>query len=326
MKSAAFEAIHGIRGDASVRLHKLWATLLTLCIFSFSGLSASAETPLTANENFVSESTETLDGVFCRLWRTEAKSKACLVCIHGLGLNSGSYAEFGHRLAKEGFLVYAIDVRGFGVLAKEEAKPKIDLSGTLKDITSVLATLHDRHTDIPFFVIGESMGGALAVRTTAANPGLVDGLISSVPANERFQQKKTNLKVALRLIMKPSAPFAIGEKLVNQATTDNELRERWQNDPLNRLTLSANELLSFQRFMNENHDYARRIVDVPVLILQGCEDRLVKPEGTIDLFNEVGTKDRFLVLVGSAEHLMLQKGQFTEKLIATILGWLNTHL
>ena len=40
--------------------------------------------------------------------------KVALLCIHGLGLYSGSYQDFGTRMARVGIATFAIDVRGFG--------------------------------------------------------------------------------------------------------------------------------------------------------------------------------------------------------------------
>ena len=50
--------------------------------------------------------------------------------------------------------------------------------------------------------------------------------------------------------------------------------------------------------MNQNHDRAKEITNTPVLILQGGKDHLVKQEGTIELFNELATQDKDLILVG----------------------------
>jgi len=252
--------------------------------------------------------------------------KAALLCVHGLGLYSGSWAAFGKRMSSLGYPVYAIDVRGFGSWMEAKGHKKVDFTDCLTDVQNTLTAVRRANPGLPVFLVGESMGGAIALRATALYPDLLTGLISAVPAGERFQQKRTDLKVALHMLEGPNRPFNIGTKIIDQATDKPGLREAWEDDPLDRMKLSPRELLQFQRFMNENHDSAKAITDRPVLLLQGCKDRLVKPEGTVELFNELATPDKDLILVASAEHLMLEKKQFTPELISTLANWIDSHM
>jgi len=147
-----------------------------------------------------------------------------------------------------------------------------------------------------------------------------------VPAGERFQQKKTELEVALRLLAGFNRPFDIGSKVIEQATDKDELKNEWKDDPLGRLKLAPTELIQFQDFMNDNHDRAAAIKTTPVLIVQGAADKLVKPEGTVELFQELATPDKDLEMVAGGEHLIFEEGQFKEETIKLVAGWLDSHL
>ncbi len=263
----------------------------------------------------------------CMAWIDPAtKSHAVILCVHGLGLHNGTYEDFGKRMAKLGFPTYAIDVRGFGSWMEAKGRERVDFEGALLDIQSTLKVIRRANRGVPVFILGESMGGAIALRATALYPDLVDGLISSVPAGDRFKQAKTNLKVALRLIGDPDKPFNVGEGVIKQATNKEELRASWANDPLARMNISARELMQFQNFMNQNHESAKLIKDKPVLFVQGCNDKLVRPEGTVELFNELATTDRQIVLIPNAEHLIFEENQFTDQNIEAVNKWLLDHL
>lgn len=263
----------------------------------------------------------------CLAWVDwEKPVRAVIVCVHGLGLHNGTYEDFGVRMKQDGFAVYAIDVRGFGSWMAAEGRKRVDFDHCLEDIKQTLKVVRRAHPDKPVFLLGESMGGAIALRATAMYPDLVDGLVSSVPAGDRFKQGKTSLKVALRLLSSPDKPFNVGEEVIKQATVKPELREAWMTDPLARMKLSPRELLQFQSFMNGNHDSARQINETPVLIVQGCKDHLVRPEGTIELFNKLNTADRKIILMPNAEHLIFEEGQFREKNIEDVLAWLETRI
>lgn len=263
----------------------------------------------------------------CMAWvEPGVKAKAVILCVHGLGLHNGTYEDFGKRMAKLGFPSYAIDVRGFGSWMDAKGRERVDFEGCLLDIQSTLKVIRRANKGLPVFILGESMGGAIALRATALYPDLVDGLISSVPAGDRFKQAKTNLKVALKLIGDPDKPFNVGEGVIKQATNKEELRALWANDPLARMKISARELVQFQNFMNQNHESAKLIKTKPVLFVQGCNDKLVRPEGTVELFNELTTTDRQIVLIPNAEHLIFEENQFTDQNIEAVNKWLLDHL
>lgn len=254
-------------------------------------------------------------------------AKAVILCVHGLGLHNGSYADFGKRMAKLGFIVYAVDMRGFGSYKDVEGKEHVDFDGCLSDIKATLKVLHRAHSGLPVFLLGESMGGAIVMHATAAYPELVDGTISSVPAGTRFRQGTTTVKVALHAIEGGlNKEFDVGSGVIKQATEKPELREAWGNDPLNRLNLSPRELMLFQSFMDHNHDVAPLIKSTPVLMVQGCKDKLVKPEGTVQLFNELGTNDRRIQLVQNGEHLIFEENQASDAALDSLTNWLDLHI
>lgn len=263
----------------------------------------------------------------CLSWvDSEQPVRAVLLCVHGLGLHNGTYDAFGKRLSKLGYAVYAIDVRGFGSWMAAQGREKVDFDGCMEDVRSTLKVVHRAHPGLPVFILGESMGGAIALRACAQFPELVDGLISSVPAGDRFKQGQTKLTVAFHLIADPNTPFDIGTSVIKQATVKPELRDSWGNNPLSRLKVSANELIQFQNFMNQNHKFAVLIKDRPVLFVQGCDDKLVRPEGTVELYNRLATKDRQIELIPKAEHLIFEEAQFTDREVEIVNRWLTSHL
>ncbi len=263
----------------------------------------------------------------CLSWTdSEQPVRAVILCVHGLGLHNGTYDAFGKRMSQLGYAIYAIDVRGFGSWMAAEGREKVDFDGCMEDVRATLKVIHRAHPGLPVFILGESMGGAIALRACALFPELVDGLISSVPAGDRFKQGQTKLHVAIHLIASPNQPFDIGSSVIKRATVKRELRDSWGNNPLSRLKVSANELVQFQNFMNQNHKWAVLIKDRPVLFVQGCDDKLVRPEGTVELFNRLATRDRQMELIPKAEHLIFEEAQFTDREVEIVNKWLASHL
>src|SRR5262249_7147389 len=127
-------------------------------------------------------------GAPCISWVDPAvPPRVALLCIHGLGLYSGSYQDFGRHLARGGIATFAIDVRGFGSWVTGKGEKDIDFNSCLDDIKSAVASIHTAYPNLPVFLLGESMGGAIALRFAVQHPEMIDGLISSVPGGERFK-------------------------------------------------------------------------------------------------------------------------------------------
>jgi alpha-beta hydrolase superfamily lysophospholipase len=253
--------------------------------------------------------------------------KAVILCVHGLGLNSDSYEEFGQKFRNRGYLIYSMDVPGFGSFKQaDEGRDRVDFPYCLNAIQKSLELIHRANPDKPVFVLGESMGGAIALRATSMNPQLVDGLISSVPSGDRFKQSKETLRIGLKLLTAPNKEFDIGTSVIERATTSEALKEKWAGDPLNRMNLTPKELLTFQSFMNANYDSAKQITKTPVLFVQGCKDQLVRPEGTVQLFNSLQTKDREIELIHDKEHLIFEEGQFDDHVLDIVDKWLVAHI
>ncbi len=262
----------------------------------------------------------------CLSWLNPlGKPKAIILCVHGLGLHSGSFEQFGKAMAPRGYAVYAVDVRGFGSWMAAKGREKCDFKHCTDDIVSTLKVLHMVNPGVPVILLGESMGGAIALDVAAENPNLIYGLISAVPAAERFKTGKTDFKVFMHLLT-GNRKVNVEKSVVHQATSDPSLREEWTEDPLDRMNLSAKELMQFQAFMNDNHERAKMIDKMPVLIVQGGKDKLVKAEGTRELFEELVTQDKQMAMVNGAEHLVYEEGQFSKEVIDLTDGWIKQRL
>lgn len=256
-----------------------------------------------------------------RSWLPLYQPKEVLLCVHGLGFSSASFADFGRSMAGRGFAVYAVDVRGFGQWAKRKGQDTVDFEACLLDIEQALKTLRKAYPGVPIFMVGESMGGAIAMAATARHPELVDGLVSSVPSSDRYYKIGGEIIVGAHYLEDPDKK--IDPEIVDKISTDERTRAQMTNNSMNRLTLSPKELKQFETFMKGNFDNAHLIEKPPVLMLAGFKDKLVKPEGTIELFNALSTRDKLLMVIGDGEHLLLEENQLTNQLAQMLNVWIT---
>ncbi|MBX3075306.1 alpha/beta fold hydrolase [Candidatus Obscuribacterales bacterium] len=261
-----------------------------------------------------------------RAWIPVDKPREVILCVHGLGFSSESFTEFGRQMAANGAAVYALDVRGFGAWMNRKGQELCDFEACLTDVEAALKTLRKSYPGTPVFLAGESMGGAIALAATSRYPDLVDGLISSVPSSDRYGKATSEILIGAKWVANKDKPIDISEEVVAKATANRSLRSKWKAEDHNRMKISPKELKQFEDFMKGNNDAAALIQRTPVLMLAGFKDRLVKPEGTIELFNNISCDDKLLMVVGDGEHLLLEENQLTEQLEDLIKVWINNQL
>jgi alpha-beta hydrolase superfamily lysophospholipase len=277
--------------------------------------------------------TESPKNAPCISWLpTDGKPRVAMLCIHGFSMHKGCYTAFGKEMAKDGIAVYAMDMRGFGELKDKREHTELDFDGCLADIKAQLEQIHKNHPGVPVIMLGESMGGAIALRATALYPSLISGLISSVPARDRTGLSESEAKAGLRAGVRTvtggfSKPMDnVAMVAVKKISAKEDLRSQWTEDPMMRTNFSAKEFLQFDRFMADNLEAAKMVKDKPVLFIQGTNDKLIRPAGTWKLFERLSTPNRQLVLSQNSEHLILEENQFRPDDLAFVTTWIDRNI
>jgi len=256
---------------------------------------------------------------------TDKPTRAAILCVHGLGLDNHAFTPFGMEMSSRGYAVYALDVRGFGAWLTTPGQEDLRLDEAINDVGSVLGLVAERHSGLPIYLLGESMGGAIALRAGERYSKDLHGVITSVPSAERFQAKKMGLTVAVHFLKNPNRPFRVGDMVVNQATANPQVREVWHDDLKAKMEMSPKELLSFAVFMRDTKSICPKLKTMPVFFVQGLKDKLVKPKGTYELFEAVSSKDKNLFIIGTEEHLIFETFKQSSMLLEALIAWMDKH-
>ncbi|MFA6208696.1 MAG: alpha/beta fold hydrolase [Candidatus Obscuribacterales bacterium] len=252
-------------------------------------------------------------------------SKATIIAVHGMGLDNRAFTPFAHELRKRGYTIFAIDVRGFGSWMNAGGNEKIDYKDSFVDINNLVELIKEHNPSAPVFLLGESMGGAIALNTASQYGQHLRGVIASVPSAERLQAKRMGLTVALHFLNGPDKPFNVGTQIAAQATARPEMRSLWANSLKAKNELSPKELMNFAIFMRRTHSHCGAIKTLPVLMVQGLKDKLVKPQGTYDLFAAVKSEDKTMMIVGDAEHLIFETDDQNSMVLDSLCSWIDKH-
>lgn len=109
------------------------------------------------------------------------KPEAVIVALHGFNDYGNAFAMPGRYLSERGIALYAYDQRGFGNAPGRGLWAGMD--AYVDDLDHFTRLVRQNYPGKPVYILGESMGGALAiVAMTSARPPAADGIILSAPA------------------------------------------------------------------------------------------------------------------------------------------------
>lgn len=107
--------------------------------------------------------------------------EAIVLAVHGFNDYRRAFALAAAEFQRENILLIAYDQRGFGVTAQTGRWAGVERYG--EDLKAILIEIHRQYPDLPIFVLGESMGAAVAITALRGFKEVtLAGLILSAPA------------------------------------------------------------------------------------------------------------------------------------------------
>ncbi|MSP67920.1 MAG: alpha/beta fold hydrolase, partial [Alphaproteobacteria bacterium] len=145
------------------RLHRPLLTLVLAlavgaCVIAYRSMGPAASEPILASEALIAA-----DGARLPLRRflPPTRPLAVVIALHGMNDYSNAFTETGAYLAAHGIATYAYDQRGFGAGAGPGYWPGVP--SLIGDLQGAVRAVRAAHPEAPVHVLGESMGGAVAM-------------------------------------------------------------------------------------------------------------------------------------------------------------------
>lgn len=243
--------------------------------------------------------------------------KGVIVIVHGLCEHLGRYDYVTEKLNQAGYSVCRFDHRGHG---KSDGK-KVYYSCWTEisdDVNAVVDMVKAENADTKLFVLGHSMGGYATTCFASRFPGKADGIILS-GALTRY-----NTACAGPLPIDAPADVYSPNALGSGVCSDPAVVEAYNQDPLVEKEISVgllNSIWDGVKWLKEN---AEKFTD-PVLMLHGCNDGLVSNQDSRELFGEIASEDKGLVIYPKLFHEILNE-PCKDEIIADILLWLSKRV
>jgi alpha-beta hydrolase superfamily lysophospholipase len=231
-----------------------------------------------------------VNGAQLDLWQAKAKGarkpEHCVLLVHGNGQNASAHIQNILWMTDAGFEVYAFDYQGYGTSTGEPSP-----ENTVKDTVVVLDQIAQRCAPRKLVLIGQSLGGAVALRALAqaAPPKNLDAVVLD-SAFLSYRQMGVDVLSRFWLFW----PFQWLGWIV--------LSDRWApNGALDKLP------------------------DLPVLVLHGDKDTIVPYRFGQDLYEELPMRRKQWLAIEGGRHtegFFLANGKHR----AEILEWIRTQL
>ncbi|MBX6322621.1 MAG: alpha/beta hydrolase [Rhodospirillaceae bacterium] len=241
-----------------------------------------------------------------RVWLpAEGAPRAVVLALHGFNDYSAAFEGPARDWAAAGVATYAYDQRGFGAASRPGIWP--GQRALIDDLRTAAALVRARHPGTPFYLLGESMGGAVVMAAMVGpDPPQADGVILVAPAvwGRQTQGPLETAALWLATHLVPWMTFT-GEGLHIQATDNIELLRRMSRDPLVIKATRVDAINGLVNLMDTAYDAAARL-KVRALILYGSEEQVMPAEAILSALRRLPPAERRIAIYPTGYHMLLR--------------------
>lgn len=207
-------------------------------------------------------------------WLPAGKPRAVIIALHGFNDYSNAFAIPGEYFKKQGIAVYAYDQRGFGrapltgIWAGED--------NLIDDLKQSVVQAGKRYPGTPIYILGESMGGAVAI-VALTGPGFpqVDGIILVAPAVWGAEAMSPVYRGTLWLAAHTLPEYTLTGRDLKILATDNlPLLSSMSLDPLIIKSTRIDTVYGLVELMGMAYERIPEITG-PTLLLYGAKDQVI---------------------------------------------------
>ncbi len=262
--------------------------------------------------------------IFYQYWLPEGEPKATLLVVHGVREHSGRYMNVVNHLVPSGYGVYGIDHIGHGKSDGERVYVERfqDYTTTLK---KCLDMIREWQPERPIFLIGHSMGGLISAAFLLEHQDELSGAVLSAPSikvSDNTSQAIIFVGKLLSIIMPKAGLIKLDAEAVSR---DPAVVNAYINDPLvytGKITarLGAEILKTMQRVTEQATE-----IRLPILIVQGSDDKVVDARGAQLLYDLVTSEDKTIKIYDGFYHEVFNEPEH-EQVLNDVKTWLEAHL
>lgn len=256
------------------------------------------------------------------LYEPEGAPVGLILVAHGVAEHAGRYHHVADLLVGLGLRVAIPDHRGHG-----RSGGKRLLVRDMSEFTADLETLRTLELvdGKPTYLLGHSMGGEIALDYALDHQGVLAALVLSAPAVLPGDDISPLLMKVAKVLGK-LVPGLPGQKLGSASISrDPAVVKAYDEDPLVfRGALTAGIGGAMLRTM-ETFPSRLPALKLPLLVMSGTDDKLVKPEGAELVVRLAGSSDKTLKIYDGLYHEVFNEPE-KDLVLGELTDWLKAHL
>jgi len=260
-----------------------------------------------------------------KVWLPEDGSpKAVILALHGYGDYSNAFARPAPYLVHSGIAVYAYDQRGFGAAPDPGIWAGTDVM--TEDAAVAARLVAGRHPGVPLYLLGESMGGAVAMRAMArADAPPVAGVILVAPAVWARSRMNVFERVALWLGSHALPWMSVSGRGLDITPSDNtEMLRELGRDPLVQKDSRIDTIDGLADLMDAAYDGGPELRG-PALILYGERDEVVPSKPVYEVMALLERRSGIVDAVYPKGYHMLLRDLQATTVLGDIVAWIGRH-
>ncbi|WP_042937742.1 alpha/beta hydrolase [Rhodococcus sp. AW25M09] len=258
------------------------------------------------------------------VWTPEDAPTGVVVLAHGLAEHAGRYRHVIDRLGSLGLVVYAPDHRGHGRSGGKRVR--VDKwSDFTDDLHTLFGIAAGEYPNELTFLLGHSMGGAIALSYALDHQADLDGLMLSGPAVVPSAGQPKAL-VAVGKILGRFVPAAPVLKLdPNLVSRDRDVVDAYVADPLGYHGSVSAGLAAALLGAGESFPARLPSLTIPVLLQHGTADELADVSGSDLIAERAGSDDLTLKKYDGLFHEVFNEPE-QERVLDDLVAWLRPRV
>jgi alpha-beta hydrolase superfamily lysophospholipase len=250
--------------------------------------------------------------------------KAVILALHGFNDYSNAFKEPARVWARDGIATYAYDQRGFGLSPHRGLWPGVDVLAD--DARDFARELRRRYPATPLYLLGESMGGAVALAALGRDRAIpVDGVILAAPA-VWARETMNPLQTGLLWLGAHTVPWmtVTGRNLRIRASDNVEMLRALGRDPLVIKETRIDAIYGLADLMDAAMEAAAKL-PVPALVLCGDHDEVIPRDAVLEMLRRLPSGGNPLwraAFYGTGFHMLL-RDLHAATVIGDIVHWID---
>ncbi|MDM5156927.1 alpha/beta hydrolase [Bacillus sp. DX1.1] len=226
------------------------------------------------------------------MWNYEAEeAKAVLVIVHGAMEYHGRYEAFAEMWNHFGYHVVMGDLPAHGTTSRNRGH--IDSFDEYIEEVKTWITEAKKYR-LPIFLFGHSMGGLISIRVMEETKmDDIQGILLSSPCLGVLSVPAAPLRAIAKVlnVIAPKMQFQ-SHITVEMSTRNKEVRDAMENDSLFLRKVSVRWYSELIKSVEIAHEKIAEFPDVPLLLMQACEDKLVDKTRVREWFDRLKINDK----------------------------------